>query len=223
MKRHIEKLKSTEAIFFDLDGTLMDTDDQAVARLSKWMKRLGLSRPVQLSRRLVMALETPLNTVMTGLDLLGLDGLVHRIQEIKPGRREKGRRFLPVQGLGELVAQLSSRFVLAVVTTRSRKDTDIFLEENSLDGRFHAVVTRESTWRIKPHPAPLLKAAEMCSVPVGRCLMVGDTVLDIRAANRAGVLSAAVLCGFGKKDELYRAGADVILDHTKELLKIFGL
>ena len=212
-----------QAVFFDLDGTLMDTDDQAVAGLSKWLKRLGFRRPDHTARRWVMALETPLNTGMTLLDILGLDGLVHRIQEIGPEKRSKDRRFLPIKDLAELVERLSSRYTLAVVTTRSRRDTDFFLIENGLTGRFQTVVTRESTWRIKPHPAPLFKAASLCSVPIGHCLMVGDTVLDIRAARRAGAFSAAVLCGFGKKDELQTAGADVILDHTKDLLTYLGL
>lgn len=209
-----------EAVFFDLDGTLMDTDDQAVAGISRRLSRLGFRTPEQRARRLVMALETPLNTAMTMLDLLGLDGLVHRIKEIKPEKPDGGRRFQPVEGLEELVERLSCLYTMAVVTTRSRGEADIFLEENGLVGRFRAVVTRESTWRIKPHPAPLIKAAGLCSVPIGRCLMVGDTVLDVRAAGRAGALSAAVLCGFGEAGELRRAGAHIILKHTRDLLTV---
>ena len=214
------RIQGVQAVFFDLDGTLIDTDDQAVAGASKWLSRLGFRCPEQKARRLVMALESPLNTAMTILDLLGLDGLVHRIKEIKPIKPAGGRIFLPIEGLDEIVEKLSHRYVLAIVTTRSRRDADIFLEENGLGGRFRAVVARESTWRIKPHPAPLLKAAELCSVPIGRCLMVGDTALDVRAAAQAGALSAAVLCGFGQNGELRRSGAHIILKHTRDLLGV---
>jgi phosphoglycolate phosphatase-like HAD superfamily hydrolase len=47
--------------------------------------------------------------------------------------------------------------------------------------------------------------------------MVGDTTVDVRAARRAGTWSAAVLCGFGQKDELKRAGAHIILENTADL------
>lgn len=47
--------------------------------------------------------------------------------------------------------------------------------------------------------------------------MVGDTRVDIWAAQAAGARSAGVLCGFGEADELKRAGADLILETTSEL------
>jgi phosphoglycolate phosphatase len=54
-------------------------------------------------------------------------------------------------------------------------------------------------------------------VPVERCLVVGDTTVDVAAAQAAGARSAAVLCGFGTQDELERAGATLILKTTSEL------
>jgi phosphoglycolate phosphatase len=47
--------------------------------------------------------------------------------------------------------------------------------------------------------------------------MVGDTTVDVKAARRAGAWSAAVLCGFGERQELERAGAHVVLNSTADL------
>jgi phosphoglycolate phosphatase len=47
--------------------------------------------------------------------------------------------------------------------------------------------------------------------------MVGDTVVDIISARRAGAQSVGVLCGFGEADELLRAGANLILPTTSNL------
>ncbi len=47
--------------------------------------------------------------------------------------------------------------------------------------------------------------------------MVGDTTVDVRSARRAGSWSVAVLCGFGERDELERAGAHLILENTTDL------
>ena len=81
----------------------------------------------------------------------------------------------------------------------------------------HEFVGGQDTVRFKPHPAPLNLAAHKLGVPIGRCLMVGDTTVDIRAARRAGAWSVGVLCGLGSQDELARAGAHIILNSTTEL------
>jgi phosphoglycolate phosphatase len=50
--------------------------------------------------------------------------------------------------------------------------------------------------------------------------MVGDTTVDIRAARAAGAQSVGVLCGFGERDELERAGANLILESTAQIPEI---
>ncbi len=55
-------------------------------------------------------------------------------------------------------------------------------------------------------------------VPATSCLMVGDTVVDIITGKKAGAQTVGVLCGFGEKKELERAGADLILDSTADLM-----
>ena len=73
----------------------------------------------------------------------------------------------------------------------------------------------------KPFPDPLLFAAEKAGIDPQSCLMVGDTTVDMKAAKLAGMQAAGVLCGFGREKELMRAGADVILPSTSDLLQIF--
>jgi phosphoglycolate phosphatase-like HAD superfamily hydrolase len=75
----------------------------------------------------------------------------------------------------------------------------------------------QDTRRLKPHPAPIRLAAERLNVAIENCVMVGDTAVDVRAARRAGAWSAAVLCGFGERQELERAGAHVVLNSTADL------
>jgi phosphoglycolate phosphatase-like HAD superfamily hydrolase len=55
-------------------------------------------------------------------------------------------------------------------------------------------------------------------VPPSTCLMVGDTMVDILAGKKAGAQTVGVLCGFGDNRELKRAGADLILDNTSDLV-----
>jgi len=76
---------------------------------------------------------------------------------------------------------------------------------------------RDTTWRIKPHPQPVRYAADQLELDAARCLMVGDTTVDVKAGRRAGAKTCAVLCGYGQQGELERAGADLILEHTAQL------
>ena len=207
-----------EAVLFDLDGTLMDTDDQAVEALVRRLQRLRWPHPQRAARRLVMACETPGNVMMTLLDVLGLDALLNTFTDRL--RRWRGLRtradFHIITGVEEMLVELSGRYRLAVVTTRGLAESEAFLDQYNLRGFFDALVTRESTWRLKPHPAPIRHAARLLGVPVERCVMVGDTTVDVRAARRAGAWAVAVLCGFGEREELERAGAHVILEHTAQ-------
>ncbi len=210
---------TVEAVLFDLDGTLMDTDDQAVETLARRLQRLHWPRPHRAARRLIMASETPGNVLMTLLDVLGLDAPLTAFTDRL--RRWRGLRtrddFRIVAGAEEMLTALNGRYRLAVVTTRGMDEAETFLAQHDLRDTFEVLVTRESTWRLKPHPAPIRHAARLLGVPVERCVMVGDTTVDVRAARRAGAWAVAVLCGFGEREELERAGAHVVLEHTSHL------
>jgi len=211
-----------EAVLFDLDGTLMDTDDQAVEKLAHQLRRLRCPRSHQTARRLIMASETPGNMLVTLLDVFGLDA--HLMAFTDRLRRWRGLRtradFRIVAGAEEMLAALHDRYRLAVVTTRSVSDTEAFLEQHDLRPLFEALVTCESTWRLKPHPAPIRHAARVLGVPAEHCVMVGDTTVDVKSARRAGAWAVAVLCGFGEREELERAGAHVVLEHTSHLASL---
>ena len=207
-----------QAGFFEVDGTLMDTDDQAVENLSTKLRFLGTDRAARLARRTVMATESPMNFAMTVLDMVGLDPLIFGL------RRRLSRAVKPtfrlMTGVRPLIEHLARDKDLAVITTRSRQDALSFLAQHDLTDAFDLVVTQETTKRLKPHPEPVLYAARELSLSPTACAMVGDTTVDVRSARRAGAWAIAVLCGFGEERELRRAGAQAILPATADLLPL---
>lgn len=211
-------LDQVEAWLFDLDGTLMDTDDEAVETLARRLRVLGSCRASALARRIVMAAETPGNTMMTLLDTVGLDAWAFSLRQRLSHRTRATFRLIP--GVDALIAHLALRLPLAVVTTRSQADATAFLTQHGLSGYFACCVTCETTKRLKPHPEPIQYAANCLGVKPEACVMVGDTTPDIRAARNAGAWAVGVLCGFGKEDELWRAGAHLVLPSTADLLDL---
>ncbi|NLE44690.1 MAG: HAD family hydrolase [Chloroflexi bacterium] len=213
---------SIDAVLFDLDGTLMDTDDQAVETLAKLLKRLRIRQPLQTARSLILASEPPGNALITLVDMVGLDTTLIRFTDRL--RRWRGLRtqanYRLIAGAEDMLAHLRQRYRLGIVTTRSLREARAFLTQYDLQDAFEVVVTRESTWRLKPHPSPIRLAAQLMGVPIERCAMVGDTTVDMKSARRAGAIAVGVLCGFGDRASLEQAGANIILEHTSEIVSL---
>lgn len=215
--------RRVQALLFDVDGTLSDTDDlytQALTGLlGAWQPLLGRRDPNQLARQIVLALETPGNAGYALLDRLGLDGPLLAL--IQRGRgifsRHKAQRFLLIPGVEAMLGRLHGRYPLAVVSARGRHGTQAFLEQFGLAHYFQTVTTAQTTFRTKPHPQPVLHTARLLGMPAAACLMIGDTSVDMHAGKAAGAQTVGVLCGFGAADELVRAGADRLLLSTAEL------
>lgn len=202
--------------FFDLDGTLMDTDDQTVESLARRLRFLGDARARRLARRMVMAGETPMNSALTAVDMLGLDAVLFGVRRMMRAHPHPTFRLIP--GVRPLLVYLSERANLAVVSTRSADDAAEFLRQHDLTSFFKLSVTQATTRRLKPHPEPVLYAAEHLGLSPEVCVMVGDTPVDVLSGRRAGAWAIGVLCGFGEEAELWRAGAHLVLPSTADLL-----
>lgn len=212
-----------QGVLFDLDGTLIETDDALVASLAT---RLGFLHSIvpggdtrRFARRLVMWSEGPTNYGIALLDRLGLDGpllgITDRLRQMKGiGTHDS---FRLVEGTESVLHYLVERYRLAVVTTRARREAHAFVERSGLRPCFGVVTTRQDTWRLKPHPAPIRHTAAILRILPRHCLMVGDMDTDIRAAKRAGAQAVGVLSGFGEEQELRAAGADLILANVNQL------
>jgi phosphoglycolate phosphatase len=140
-------------------------------------------------------------------------------------RRRRGvypaHEFRLIPGTAATLETLAERYRLGLVTTRSRYHIDAFLAGfPDLAPAFAVTCGLQDTLRLKPHPAPILLAAETLGLPPPACLMVGDTTVDIRAAKRAGAWAAGVLSGFGEEGELRRSGADAIVGSVAELVEV---
>jgi HAD superfamily hydrolase (TIGR01509 family) len=214
------------AVLFDIDGTLADTDDQAVRFVAQALARLRVGSPAhgpaRLARRIIMAAEGPVNALFYLADRLMLDEVIGPLSEafdrMRLGKASGTPALIP--GVDELLTNLSARYPLAVVTTRGDVRTRHFLVNSHLDGCFRAVVTARSTRRTKPNPEPVARAAQELGLAPRDCLLVGDTTVDIRAGRAAGAQTVGVLCGFGERQELERVGADLILTTTADLASV---
>lgn len=210
------------ALLFDVDGTLSDSDDHMTSSLHRRLQFLEkVFKPGsahRLARWLVLSAETPGNWLLEAADRLSLDGLLASILDRRAAKADPMPSNFPlIQGILPMLELLSRIYPLAIVSARNEVTTRHFLQVNQLERFFPVVITSQTCRRTKPFADPLHHAAEKLGVPIHHCLMIGDTVTDIRAARAAGAQSLSVLCGFGLKAELMRAGTHEILATTSEL------
>ena len=168
-----------------------------------------------------MGIEAPGNFLYYLLDCVGLDSLAGRVYNWVNHSllRPRIKKYLMVPGTNEILTELGSKFPLAVVSSRDRRGTLGFLQNFDLTDHFKAIATSQTCRYTKPFPDPIIWAAGQMGVEPQECLMVGDTVVDIRAGKAAGAQTVGVLCGFGEENELFRAGADLILPSPIHLLE----
>lgn len=215
-----------KGLCFDIDGTLRDTDNYFVKRVSSWIRPLRIFLPDEkipiISRRIVMGIETPGNALQSMADRLDLDAILVAIDNRLNRHLPKGKPD-PIQVIPrtrEMLVALQPHYQMAVVSARSEHHAMAFLDKFELGTFFSTIVTSQTCRYTKPHPDPVLYAARQMRLSPEACLMIGDTTPDIRAGKAARAQTVGVLCGFGEENELRRCGADLIVAETPDLVEI---
>jgi HAD superfamily hydrolase (TIGR01509 family) len=214
-------LSRIQALCFDLDGTLSDTDNLYTQKAVVFFPGFLFKDPARSARRFVMWIEAPGNALLGLADTLGVDDeMVVVISWLSRRRRHSLKNFLLVPGVDEMLKQLHGHYPMAVVSARDEGGVMAFLERFDLVQYFDVIVTGLSAEYTKPYPDPVLLAAQKMAVLPENCLMIGDTTVDIRAGKSAGAQTVGVLCGFGEEPELQKMGADMILVDTTKLVDV---
>ena len=123
-------------------------------------------------------------------------------------------------GMAELLRELVQRRIAwGIVTNKSSRFTSRIVEVLKVAPA--CIVCGDSTPHLKPHPAPLLLAAQQLELPVSQCVYVGDDLRDIQAARAAGMRCVAVEYGYHSTDNPGPASwnADAVISHPSELLE----
>ncbi|NMB60752.1 MAG: HAD family hydrolase [Chloroflexi bacterium] len=217
-----------EAIFFDIDGTLSDSDDQVIEEVMRHLRflRLVFNDPSlrKIARYSVSLAMSVFNNFYHFIDRFGLDDFFVKLFPQNKRKEhpnfEKDRAL--IDGVRETLQILHQRYKLGIVSARSQEGVQYFLELFSLEEFFDVIVSANTCYYTKPFPHPLLYAAQKIRISPQHCLMVGDTIVDILAGKAAGMTTIGVLCGFGTLQELRRAAADHILDSPPNLLNLLG-
>lgn len=217
-----------ESVMFDLDGTLHDSVPPYFRLLQSILEKAGLPP----------APRSVMTEFMTGgIGVFGKmipDELRHRkeelIQECITIGRKLGKNMFRDEvnvfpGVEELFALLARRKILiGVVSSTERGNIDrkfVPLARKGLADAIDAVVAIEDAPRKKPAPDPLIECARRLNVAVEKCVYVGDSHVDMRAGNAAGMRTIGVLTGLDDYETLKLENPTMIVDQVGDLNQIF--
>ena len=188
----------TALILFDFDGTLADTAPDLGAAANRQRTRAGLEPlPLEVLRPYSSAGARGL--LRCALNLMPTDETyeAHRVQFLKDYEAAMTVDTCLFDGVPELLAQIKDEgMAWGIVTNKATYLATPIVKALGLAQDCAVLVCGDTTAHAKPHPLPLLHAAQQAGYDVERCLYVGDDLRDIQAAQAAGMPSIAAAYGY---------------------------
>jgi phosphoglycolate phosphatase len=188
----------TALILFDFDGTLADTAPDLGAAANRQRTRAGLEPlPLEVLRPYSSAGARGL--LRCALNLMPTDETyeAHRVQFLKDYEAAMTVDTCLFDGVPELLAQIKDEgMAWGIVTNKATYLATPIVQALGLAQDCAVLVCGDTTAHAKPHPLPLLHAAQQAGYDVERCLYVGDDLRDIQAAQAAGMPSIAAAYGY---------------------------
>ena len=204
------------AVLFDLDGTLADSLGDLTDAVNH--VREAYSLPLLCEQDVCIKIgKGALNLIQQILPGFSEVQITHALAMFLDYSRqhiaEKSRLYPGI--LDTLHYLTAGQIKIAVVTNKNEDLCLLLLQDLGIKELFESVCGGDTFPERKPSPLPLLKIAEKLGVPPQECVMIGDSINDVEAGQRAAMMTIACTWGYGDLAEL--GGADMIIHSPTEL------
>lgn len=216
--------RSDTAFLFDLDGTLIDSVYQHVLAWKEALDREGVELSVwRIHRKIGMSGGLFANILLRETGLAITEERLDRLRQWHAeafNRQHAQGSVRPLPGARELLGYLTEQQIPWAIATSGRMETAApNLAALGVDPSKVPVVTRDQVRHAKPDPDLFLAAAARLGVDIHRSLVIGDSVWDMLAAQRARTLGIGLLSGGYGLAELQQSGAFRVYDDPADLLR----
>lgn len=213
-----------KAVIFDLDGTLSDSIASIKYCGDKALEAFGFGPFTEQQYKYFVG-DGAANLIRRALAAGGDTELVH-FQEVFALYREIFRencmyQVKPYEGIPELIEGLKEKGIkIAVLSNKPHVETVNVIETLFGEGCFDSIQGQKENVAIKPSPEGVFQIMKMLELTAQEILYLGDTATDMKTGKSAGVYTVGALWGFRDRAELEEGGADVIIEHPLQVLKL---
>ena len=211
-------MKKFEAIIFDMDGVLVDSEPFHVEIEKRMFKKLGLDISDEEHAGYMGAATDVMWRQIVEKRNLNLD-----IDEVTEQTNKSGIPFFesldkiePMPELTDLLKKLQAENIPMAVASSSDPETiNIIMKKSGLEGYFPHFVSSRNVGKSKPAPDVFIYAAKLLGVKPENCLVVEDSVNGIKAAKSAGMFCVAYNAGASESQD--QSQADFIISSFNKL------
>jgi len=211
-----QRLK-VKGILLDLDGTIVDSKEAYLEALKTAFKMTGQR---MVNAKIATEIPKRLEQNLPIKDLLkGINAQKFLEIYLNAYYQNTSIKTKPVPKVSDTLEKLSTKAKLALITMRYVPKENIIkeLEKFGLAKYFRYVITALDTHNPKPSPEALIKCVKQLDVQMCECVVVGDSVADVKAGKNAGAKTVAVLSGIFSREELESEKPDLILESVNKL------
>ena len=207
------------AVFFDLDGTLVDSVEDLTDAVNHIRGAFSLQPLAEdaVRRKVGKGARNLIEQVLPGVTAADISHALEMFLEFnKLHIVDKSRLY---GGIREVLDELATRGIkMAVISNKHEDLSTLLLQTLGINDLFARICGGNTFPESKPSPLPLLRVAEHLEVAPHECVMVGDSINDILAGQRADIAAIACTWGYGNAEEL--AGADYFAHSPTELREL---
>jgi phosphoglycolate phosphatase len=212
------------AVFFDLDGTLVDSAPDLIAAVQALCCELKLPPPDSEAVRKVVSAggRAMLRKGLPAADEAMIEHCLPRFLDLYSAQMTERTRLY--DGMSEVLDLLHERgIVWGIVTNKVGWLARPLLARMAFGARCAALVAGDCLPVRKPDPAPLLRACELAQVDAAHSVFVGDDLRDVQAGLAAGMRTFVAGWGYLDGDDPNTWGAERVIDTPRELPLVLGI
>jgi phosphoglycolate phosphatase len=212
---------TTMTLFFDLDGTLVDSLPDLTAAVNAARLHFSLC-PVSAEQTTTYIGDGQLNLVKRAFadapQVLDLQQPLQVLREYYKNHLLDQTRLFP--GVAETLRLLKATCKLGVVTNKPQAEAEQICDGLGISAFLACIIGGGRTVNLKPHPEPLLLAMRIADAKTEKSWMIGDHHTDLDAAAAAGCKSCFCTYGYG---QIKQQKPDREIDSFSDLPKIIGI